>query len=59
MLFPGCQIPLTTVAYLDPESESREQRIRRLATEKSKESGAEEISNPVVNGLRGVDLGAS
>lgn len=51
--------PLTIVAYLDPRSESREQRNRRLEAEKSKENGVEETSYAVVNGLKGVDLSAS
>ena len=51
---------LTLVAYLDPNSESREQRERRLAEEKAvKANGAEKTNGIAIHEAKGSDLGAS
>ncbi len=50
---------LTIVAYLDPQSESREQRINRLAAEKPKENGLKVPSELAIHVSKGIDLGAS
>lgn len=54
-----CGLLLTPVAYLDPNSESREQRERRLAGENTKENGAEKTNGIAIHEGKGTDLGAS